>query len=90
MMKTVVDESGIELSERMLNCGCSRVFSLGRMGVRIMAMAMNRSTAAFQASCNSTRSGRGLLAAINHHLKPHLVHSTFDSCRADAIEPHSA
>jgi hypothetical protein len=28
----------------------------------------------------------GFGAAINHHLKPHLVRSTFDSCRADGIE----
>ena len=27
--------------------------------------------------------------AINHHLKPHLVRSTLDSCRGDAIEGHS-
>jgi hypothetical protein len=32
----------------------------------------------------------GFRAAIIHRLKPHLVRSTFDSCRADAIERHSA
>ncbi len=31
---------------------------------------------------------RGFGTAINHHLKPHLVCSTFDGCRADAIEGH--
>ena len=30
--------------------------------------------------------GRGVGPAINHRLKPHLVCSTFDTCRADAIE----
>jgi hypothetical protein len=32
---------------------------------------------------------RGFGPAINRHLKPHLVHSTFDSCLADVIEGHS-
>jgi hypothetical protein len=31
----------------------------------------------------------GFGAAANRRLRPHLVRSTFDSCRADAIEPHS-
>ena len=34
--------------------------------------------------------GRRVGAAINRCLRPHLVRSTFDSCRADAIERHSA
>jgi hypothetical protein len=33
--------------------------------------------------------GRGLGPAINHRLKPHLVRSVFDSCRASSIEGHS-
>jgi len=33
--------------------------------------------------------GRGFGTAINYHLKPHLVRSTLDSCRDDAIEAHS-
>jgi hypothetical protein len=31
----------------------------------------------------------GQRTAINHRLKPHLVRSTFHSCRADTIEDHS-
>jgi len=30
--------------------------------------------------------GRGFGSTINHRLKPHLVRSTFDSCRAEVIE----
>jgi len=33
--------------------------------------------------------GRGFGAVANRRLRPHLVRSTFDSCRADAIERHS-
>jgi hypothetical protein len=33
--------------------------------------------------------GRGFGTAINRWLKTHLVRSTFDICRADAIEGHS-
>ena len=33
--------------------------------------------------------GIGVGAAIKRCLRPHLVRSTFDSCRADAIEGHS-
>ncbi len=32
----------------------------------------------------------GFGAAANRRLRPHLVRGTFDSCRADAIERHSA
>src|SRR6266404_1341386 len=34
--------------------------------------------------------GGGFGAAANRRLRPHLVRSTFDSCRADTIESHSS
>jgi hypothetical protein len=48
--------------------------------------AIRRLIALIVLSARDRISGCGVGAAINNRLKPHLVRSTFESCRADLIE----
>ncbi len=51
---------------------------------------VDRAHGAYLRSAGHRPDRGGFGAAANRRLRPHLVCGTFDSCRADAIERHSA